>query len=248
MRRRISHGFLLTAVLMPPLWAEDLAHPPTTVVLELFTSQGCSSCPPADTLLTELGKHDEIIALAFHVDYWNHLGWRDPFSQRSWSRRQERYAEAQFRGRVYTPQLIVNGRTHVVGSNRTEVAALLQASQTEQPKAALRLKWQPGQPVAHIEAKLDFRVDGKLDLNVAIVENGLDTAVARGENARRKLHNDFIVRSLETVASLAGTPGSTHHSYQIPARWQGKGVQLVAFLQHPDSMQIFAGAKSAVPR
>ena len=111
---RVTPGcLLLTAVFMAPLRAEDPSRPPKPVVLELFTSQGCSSCPPADELLTELGKHDDVIALAFHVDYWNHLGWRDPFSSRSWSRRQERYAAALFRGRVYTPQIVVDGRGHL---------------------------------------------------------------------------------------------------------------------------------------
>lgn len=100
------------------------------IVVELFTSQGCSSCPPADRLLTELaGRERErpVIALAFHVDYWNDLGWRDPFSSASATARQEAYARALGRG-LYTPQLVVNGRAHAVGSRRGEVERALGAA------------------------------------------------------------------------------------------------------------------------
>src|SRR5262245_2326035 len=97
--------------------------PGAPVVVELFTSQGCSSCPPADRLLGELVRDGAIadrpvIALSFHVDYWNRLGWTDPFSRPAWSARQQAYADAMRDGRVYTPQLVIAGRSHVVGSRR----------------------------------------------------------------------------------------------------------------------------------
>jgi len=96
------------------------------VILELFTSEGCSSCPPADALLKKLddaGRLDdvEIIAIEEHVDYWNRLGWTDPFSSPDWTRRQERYSEAFRRGGIYTPQLVVNGRAELVGSSERQV-------------------------------------------------------------------------------------------------------------------------------
>src|SRR5258708_22670623 len=96
------------------------------VILELFTSEGCSSCPPADALLKKLddaGRLDdaEIIAIEEHVDYWNRLGWTDPFSSPDWTRRQERYSEVFRRGGIYTPQLVVNGRAELVGSSERQV-------------------------------------------------------------------------------------------------------------------------------
>lgn len=98
------------------------------IIVELFTSQGCSSCPPADRFLTELAAREEfeIIPLSFHVDYWNYIGWTDPFSSPAWSDRQRHYARSFGGNRVYTPQMVVNGRWEGVGSNRREIARLLE--------------------------------------------------------------------------------------------------------------------------
>src|SRR5262245_58242267 len=96
--------------------------PRAPVVLELFTSQGCSSCPPADELLPELAAAPGVIALAFHVDVWDDLGWKNPFSSPQWTARQESYVE-KLGGGPYTPQLVVNGRAHVVGSDRRRAKA-----------------------------------------------------------------------------------------------------------------------------
>ncbi|MEX0860590.1 MAG: DUF1223 domain-containing protein, partial [Cucumibacter sp.] len=95
------------------------------VVLELFTSQGCSSCPPADALLEELGGRDEVVALGYHVDYWDYIGWADTFGSPAYSDLQRDYARSFGERRIYTPQLVVNGEMHVVGSRRDEVMAAL---------------------------------------------------------------------------------------------------------------------------
>lgn len=91
--------------------AAPVAASAAPVVLELFTSQGCNSCPPADRLLAELGRRDDVVALSFHVDYWNDLGWDDPFSSPRWSHRQQTYGH-ELPSRIYTPQLVVHGRQH----------------------------------------------------------------------------------------------------------------------------------------
>jgi hypothetical protein len=103
------------------------------VVLELFTSQGCSSCPPADRLLSTLGARDGVVALAFHVDYWNYIGWRDPFSSAAATARQRRYGAAIAGGKVYTPMLVIDGREHVVGSIGSDVAAAVDRARAQPP-------------------------------------------------------------------------------------------------------------------
>ncbi|MEO1083852.1 MAG: DUF1223 domain-containing protein [Acidobacteriota bacterium] len=111
------------------------------VVVELFTSQGCSSCPPADRLFSRL--EGDVIPLAFHVDYWNHLGWRDPFSDPRWSERQRRYGGTFERGYVYTPQLVVNGRAEAIGSDRRKVRTMLDEAAAQGPRATLELAVEP---------------------------------------------------------------------------------------------------------
>ncbi|HEV8678778.1 MAG TPA: DUF1223 domain-containing protein, partial [Stellaceae bacterium] len=104
---------------------------PRPVVIELFTSQGCSSCPPADRLLGELAQRDGVVALGFHVDYWDRLGWKDPLSRRASTDRQRDYARRFTRGTVYTPQLVVDGTSEMVGSDREAVLAALRAARPE---------------------------------------------------------------------------------------------------------------------
>jgi hypothetical protein len=165
------------------------------IVLELFTSQGCSSCPPADRLLTELTSavHERpVIALAFHVDYWNDLGWRDPFSSSAATERQERYASVLGRG-LYTPQLVVNGRAHVVGSQRGEVERAI-ASARLVPGLAASAQLQGSALYVAASAPSGTRAI------VAIVEDALQTEVRAGENAGARLLNDRVVRAFAPLA------------------------------------------------
>ena len=112
-------GFLTATLLALPI-ATRVRAAPDTVVLELFTSQGCSSCPPADALLGELVRRPGVIGLAWHVDYWNSLGWTDPYARPAWTERQRSYAK-YLRGEVFTPALVVNGAAMVVGSDKASV-------------------------------------------------------------------------------------------------------------------------------
>jgi hypothetical protein len=161
------------------------------IVVELFTSQGCSSCPPADRLLSELANHEHerpVIALAFHVDYWNDLGWRDPFSSSAATERQEMYTRALGRG-LYTPQLVVNGRAHVVGSRRGEVDRALAAAR---PVTTLAASAQLQGSILHVAATVPTGAHAI----VAVVEDALDTEVRAGENRGEHLRNDRVVRAL----------------------------------------------------
>lgn len=169
----------------------------TPVVLELFTSQGCSSCPPADALLGELARQPNVFALAFHVDYWNRLGWPDPFATRAWTDRQRTYAR-QLGTEVYTPALVVNGAAMVVGSNRGAVARAMRDA-TDLP-VSLTLR----RDGAHLLATID-RPPPDASLALAVYDPERVTEVRAGENGGRKLREFQIVRELRPLAGVSGT-------------------------------------------
>jgi len=176
----------------------------TPVVVELFTSEGCSSCPPADLLLTRLSEKQsivgvEIIALSEHVDYWNRLGWRDPFSSAELTARQQRYAEVFGTDRVYTPQMVVDGRTEFVGSDAARADRVI-ADAARQPKAAVRLSLAQGRLQIRV-APLPRR-GVSADVLLAITENSLESNVSRGENAGRRLRHIAVVRRLIQLAHV----------------------------------------------
>ncbi|HEX7809621.1 MAG TPA: DUF1223 domain-containing protein, partial [Thermoanaerobaculia bacterium] len=169
-----------------------------TVVLELFTSQGCSSCPPADKLLSKLGRESfdggRIIPLAYHVDYWNHLGWRDPFSSAQWSARQNEYARAIRSAQIYTPQVVIGGRAQMVGSAEVHVRGEIDRQLEQQDRGFItidRVTRNGDTLLVDLHARV---VAGRANVMVALFENGITTSVASGENARRELTNDYIVR------------------------------------------------------
>ena len=165
------------------------------VVLELFTSQGCSSCPPADVLLDKVKKQypNKVYALSYHVDYWNYIGWEDPFSKATYSTKQRLYNQ-KFRSRSnYTPQMVVNGREHFVGSSASKLNAKI--ATYGKTSAANKVKLTHA---AQSNATVDFEyvVDGELDgkeLRVVLVLDEKTTAVKRGENRNRTLKNANIV-------------------------------------------------------
>ena len=225
------------------------------VVLELFTSQGCSSCPPADRLLSELGwaegQRSQVIPLAYHVDYWNDLGWQDPFSQPRWSQRQRDYARAFGLGQVYTPQLVVNGRNQCAGSNDRQIRKYLDASRTQPVDGRLTLSANPlqsgGRQVPlHITAERSSRLLGKtLQVMVAVFENDQVTEVRRGENAGRMLRNDFVVRELRPAFSMPENAARVQEGslvLELDAGWNTARLGIAAFLQDPDSMAMYGGA------
>lgn len=186
MRRRS----LILSSLTFPLAAQARAAV-SPVVLELFTSQGCSSCPPADALLGELAKRPDTIALAWHVDYWNSLGWKDPYASRQWTERQRDYAR-RLHGEVYTPALVVNGSAMVVGSDRRAVAQAMAA--TPAPMAATLRRTATG-----LEAQATAWPAGASALFV-VYDPDNTTAVAAGENAGRHLKEYRIVREAREIA------------------------------------------------
>jgi len=227
-------------------------HPDRVVVLELFTSQGCSSCPPADRLLSRLGRDPElgerVVPLSLHVDYWNRLGWRDPFSAPEWSDRQERYARALRARSVYTPQLVVDGKQEMVGSNEGLVRDAIRRSLAEPPVG--RLAVAVGRPEAgtlpvRVTAELGDGSDGRAhDLMLALFQTGLETDVPRGENAGRHLANDYVVRRLTRVAELSPETPRVEESLRLPVdpEWGAGDLGVAAFLQNPKKLSIGAAA------
>lgn len=230
------------------------------VVVELFTSQGCSSCPAADRLLTRLGAEPELstrlFPLAFHVDYWNHIGWTDPFSSRTWTERQRRYARELSGGRVYTPQLVVNGRTQTVGNDEEEVLALLREALARKPAADLHVRLSaaggPDRLRAQVTAEMARAPEAKLkslELLVALYQKDLTTSVGQGENEGRRLENDYVVRHLERAGRLRAQAGATTEAdvtFALEPDWNRSDLGVVAFLQDPKTLAIHGAARATL--
>ncbi|MEA2235732.1 MAG: hypothetical protein QOC81_456 [Thermoanaerobaculia bacterium] len=215
---------------------------PNPVVVELFTSQGCSSCPPADALIHEIA-HDpalrgHVIPLAFHVDYWDRLGWRDPFSSSEWTQRQVRYASAMRLSSSYTPQAVVGGTRQLVGSNRSALNAALEAASNTKPAGAVELsvRRESNSLIATIHAT----APAGDDLFVAVTEDDVITKVPHGENAGRTLTNDSIVRKLIRVG-----PRQTTVTIPVDAAW--RNLSAVAFVQDRSTLAINAAAVTTGP-
>lgn len=197
----------MAAVALVTLWgapralAGDAASP---VVVELFTSQGCSSCPPADALLGELAQRDDLIALAFHVDYWDYIGWKDPFASPDFTRRQRDYAAALGSRTIYTPQMVIDGSDDAVGSDRGRVGELIRRA-AARPRLELALDSSGGK---HVLILPQAQLERPATVWLAVYDREERTSVRRGENAGRDLSDYNIVRHFRKVAGWDGTPGS----------------------------------------
>lgn len=167
--------------------------------IELFTSQGCSSCPPADVHLGRLSMRPDIVALAFHVDYWDYIGWKDPFASRDTTERQRAYARVLKQRYVYTPEMVVDGIAHDTGRERAPIEALLARAQAQSHRRATPELIRPlGSPLTIKLAALPL--EGRIaDVTLAIYDRRHTTPVKSGENQGRMLENFNIVRQLELV-------------------------------------------------
>jgi hypothetical protein len=222
------------------------------VVLELFTSQGCSSCPPADAVLSKLGRDPRfagrVIPIAFHVDYWNYIGWSDPFSSADWTARQNEYARSLRLDSIYTPQLVVNGATHLNGSDESGVLSRIdEASRGPTGVVKVTTRQDGNRLVVDVSAEVPARLDaGELHAVVVLFENGATTSVRRGENSGRTLVNDYIARKIEsafTLAPDAGSHGAKTVTFDLDPSWNRANLGVAAFLQDPATMKIYGAAK-----
>ena len=223
------------------------------ILIELFTSEGCSSCPPADAALARLAEKQpapgvQLLVLSEHVDYWNSLGWRDPFSDGQFTDRQSRYASAVARDRVYTPQAVVDGRLDVLGSDQDGIVRAAAAAASE-PHGEVRVTGcvpaAPGSTPAdcghrvHIAAA-SLPPHGPAQVLLAVVEDGLVSKVLRGENEGRTLPHTAVVRSLKGVGSIAGSAAAWEADVDVPADSAWKRTRLVVFIQDRETLRVLA--------
>jgi hypothetical protein len=205
------------------------------ILVELFTSEGCSSCPPADRLLEALDPR--VIVLSEHVDYWDHLGWRDPFSSHASTLRQQAYAHRLGTQGPYTPQMIVNGSTEFVGNDPSRASAAI-AGAAKQPSVAIRLVRQDDQ--------LEITTDPALrsaDVILAIADVSQQSKVNAGENQGRQLRHVSILRKMKKVGSVK--KGEPFHR-SVPLEPDAQGKRLIVFLQDSDLGRV-SGAGLLVP-
>lgn len=231
----------------------------TPVIVELFTSEGCSSCPPADAVLSRLDRTQpvagaEVIPLAMHVDYWNYLGWSDPYSSSSFSERQGEYASAYGKDGVYTPQMIVDGVKEFPGGNGSLAADAI-AKAVDAPKAVTQITRAAGQSAEGVRLAISLKniprlTDGDAAyVLLAVTESNLSTDVARGENAGRRLAHVGVVRSLTTVGNLADArDGAFDTEAVVPLmkNWRRENLRAVVFAQERRSRRILAAASASL--
>jgi hypothetical protein len=227
--------------------ASPSTRPSGVAVVELFTSEGCSSCPPAETVLGDLARAAErdgrpVLALAFHVDYWNHLGWADRFSDAAYSHRQEWYAKVIGFDQLYTPQMVVNGRAQFVGSNREQAdRAIAEALAAE--SAAMTVAVSRNTSDGYVVHASVAGVQAGLVVNVAVVEQGLSTDVKSGENGGHRLQEPSVVRWFKTI------PASDAGNVVLPALAgvRRNHASVVVYAQRADNGLILGAAAASLP-
>lgn len=230
-----------------------------SVVVELFTSEGCSSCPPADALLQQLEQQQpvagaEIIALEEHVDYWNHDGWIDPYSSPEWTQRQQDYA-ALFKNDPYTPELVVNGHSQFVGSNARK-------AEFEIGKAAHGLKTEVAISAGSADAKGSQRFIvsvGKLarstagdvaEVWLAVTEDGLHSSVSLGENAGHVLHHIATLHSMRKIGVADANGASVSFTgdpvVKLNSHWDLENLHVTVFVQEKKGREILGAASTKI--
>ena len=225
-------------------FASDNAQP-VPIVVELFTSEGCSSCPPADSLLRKLDSSQPIagahlIVLEEHVDYWDDLGWRDPFSSHEFTLRQSAYADRLKVRAPYTPQMVVDGSVEVLGSDARRVQAVLDSSRSL-PTVAVRLsdvKFENGKVHAHIETA---NLLSKAEIYVGLALNRADTQVKHGENGGRHLEHVAVLQSLHHEGKAQAGQSFTR-DVMIAAESPIAAYRVIAFIQEPGQGKIIGAA------
>ena len=226
----------------------------TPVLVELFTSEGCSSCPPADALVAQLGRSQPVrsanaIVLEEHVDYWDHLGWKDPFSSAAASGRQSDYSQAFGGEQVYTPQMIVDGKKEFVGSSESEALRAIRAA-AETSKPAVQLSWADGGRLAIEVAPLANASRGDTpQIYLAVTQDKLHSDVKRGENAGQALEHDGVVRQLTMVgkADSVSTGYSSSIAVHAAPEWARANLRAVVFVQERRSRHVLAVSSIPFP-
>jgi len=242
-------GFLVaSALIITAARADDRRVP---VIVELFTSEGCSSCPPADNLLARMERTQpvpgaRVIALEEHVDYWNQLGWIDPFSAPQYRARQNDYALTFHVDSVYTPQMVVNGQAAFIGDDAARAYQEIgNAAQAQATAIDLKAQGNGRDPdVVDLAVRFSSSRSAKLqDANVylAVTENELASNVSRGENTGRLLRHAAVVRSFGVIGRIdprGANTGQIVSTLRIPREWRRENLRAVVFVQERESFRI----------
>ena len=216
-------------------------------LLELYTSEGCDSCPPTDRWVSGLPARgfdvERLVVLGFHVDYWNYLGWTDPFAQTKFSERQRASSARNGVRVVYTPQLLFDGKDYRRGNGPDDFGERITAANRRAPAAVISLQVHPAQEnsllVNGVVTISDAAVRHAAQAYVALYENHLSNRIAAGENRGKQLQHDFVVRDLAGPFALAaGNPSGFSHSFRIAHNWKLKDLHVAAFVQHSRSGEV----------
>jgi hypothetical protein len=247
---RIPHA-ALALFLSVPIFSSP-PPPRVPIVVELFTSEGCSSCPPADAFLAELGRTQpvsgaEIIPLEEHVDYWNSLGWRDPFSSAAITERQEDYARRFRLSGPYTPQMVIAGRTQFSGNAGSQVrAAIVAAAQVPSFEVSLAVASEASDSKARASIRvneLPANSPEPAEVFLAITEDALASHVSAGENSGRRLVHSAVLRRLSSVGRIKpGQPLSAEERIAFDRDWKHENLRIVAFLAGAKTGHILGAA------
>jgi hypothetical protein len=226
--------------------------PRAPVLVELFTSEGCSSCPSADALLETLLRDQpvdgaEIIPLSLHVDYWDHQGWEDPFSSRAFTERQQAYSRAFASERIYTPQMVVDGREAFAGADRAEAIRTVRAA-AARARLPLLLTARVAGDTLRLTMDLPASPGGgeAIDVFVALTEDDLTSVVRRGENGGRTLTHVAVVRKLERSGALEPEAFVAEGQFRIERAWNRSKLRAVAWLQGRTSRHVYGAARAAL--
>jgi hypothetical protein len=240
-------GWLAVVLVVLPVFSTDVpAAERVPVVVELFTSEGCSSCPPADALLAQLSREQagaaEIIALGEHVDYWNELGWKDRFAARQYTQRQEEYARRFNLDSVYTPQMVIDGRKEFVGNDQSAVRRLIaEATRTRKP-VEVNLELDGNQ--ANVALKQSGT--GTAAVLLAVTEDNLTTQVGSGENGGRRLVHQAVVRSFRQIGTLHGSSFAGREPLKLDNAWVRSNVRVLVLAQDPSTGAILGAASKSL--
>ncbi len=218
-------------------------------VVELFTSEGCSSCPPADKALASLTARAKasalpVYTLSFHVDYWNYLGWRDPFSSASYSERQHAYSGISANGGTYTPQVVVNGSAECVGSDSSRIGDLIDAALARKPRTQIELRARRSAQGIEVDYRVSGDTQGRV-LNLALLEPRAESQVEHGENAGERLAHVNVVRSFASRALSDANAG--HWTLPVGSAFAADRVGVVAFAEDATQRDISGATALELP-
>ncbi|GGE40247.1 DUF1223 domain-containing protein [Actibacterium pelagium] len=224
----IRIAMLIWLALSAPLFAQS-----KPVVVELFTSQGCSSCPPADEMMHQLAKRDDVIALALHVDYWDYIGWKDSFADPAYTKRQKTYARAFGNRSVFTPQFMIGGTDSVIGPKAMELSELINAHARKPYPVDLRATRRGGK-ISVTAAAVD-RNYGDMVLQLVTYSASQTVSIKRGENAGRTLSYSNVVNHWEEIARWRG-------ANDLSVRVSTSGNQPTALILQEAKSRVILGA------